>query len=323
MRLPEIIGQPIATTTLARAIETNRISHAYLFHGEAGVGKETTARSFVNHLLCETRQACGSCSSCQSLKRNNNPYFHVLETDTSIKIQEIRSLKRDTQFKQEQYNVWLIKDADKMTLQAANSFLKLLEEPPEYVVWILLTTNLASILPTIVSRCQVISFPRLSDDIVRKLLQEKVNNADQSKIDLVARMARGSIGKALDLWDDQFIERRNWVVKQLVKLPTMDIPQVLGLSLTWEEKRDLVIRDLEQMLEWYRDLWCVKTKATDSLHHIDYLHELSVTCEKYTKESLEQITSLIIEMLTYLNRNVRVRFVLGHLLLQMRKGALA
>ena len=102
-------------------------------------------------------------------------------------------MKRDTQFKQEQYNVWLIKDADKMTLQAANSFLKLLEEPPEYVVWILLTTNLASILPTIVSRCQVISFPRLSDDIVRKLLQEKVNNADQSKIDLVARMARGSI----------------------------------------------------------------------------------------------------------------------------------
>lgn len=324
MRLADVIGQPIATTTLMRSIELNRISHAYLFHGEAGVGKETTAKAFVKHLLCENRQACGSCQSCQSLERGNNPRFNIVESDTSIKIQEIRDLKRSTQFKQTNYSVWLIKDADKMTLQAANGFLKVLEEPPEFVVWILLTNNLQSVLPTIVSRCQIIGFPQLADESVRLLLDAHVSdNSDVDKIELVTRMAHGSIGKALELWNDKFLARRAWVVKQLIDLPTMDIPRVLGLSLAWSEERDVVIRDLELMLEWYRDLWCVKTNATDFLHHLDYQNELSVTCEKYTKESLEQITTLIIEMLMLTQRNVRARFMLGHLLLQMRKGAFA
>lgn len=327
MQLAKIIGQPIATTTLQRSIAIDQIAHAYLFYGDIGVGKRTAAESFVNHLLCETKSACGSCGSCAKLARNNHPGYRVLESDSSIKIDQIRDLQEQVQLSHKDYQIWVITDVDKMTLQAANSFLKLLEEPPKRTIFLLLTNNLANVLPTIRSRCQVLKFSRLANGEVEQLLRSKLSldSSNDQKISLITKMARGSIGRALELWDSPALERRNWVTDQLLRIPTMSIVEVLGLSYKWDEDRNQVKLDLELMLQWYRDLWWIKVDndSNDLLYNLDRKNDLTAISQKYSQKSIENITELIFEMLIQLSHNVRVRFIIGHLLLQMRKGALA
>lgn len=324
MQLAKIVGQKIAVSTLERAVKNDRIAHSYLFHGDSGVGKRTTAISFINHLLCERKTACGECGACKKFLHGNHPGYRLVESNASIKIGQMREVKEKAQYRKDNYVIWLINDAHKMTLQAANSFLKLLEEPPEKTLFILVTNNLGQILPTIRSRCQPISFIRLSNDDVEMLLQEKGNVDQLSKNDrdLVVSMARGSIGKALELLDSPIVKRRKWIVEKLIDIPNMNVAQVLGLSHNWEENREIASLDLELMLQWYRDLWCLKNGTELALFNEDYKKQLTVVSKQYSGHSLAKITSQILEMLTQLKRNVRVRFILGHLLIQMRREAL-
>src|SRR5690554_4990255 len=135
--LDSIVGQSLAVSILRRGLETNTLSHAYLFHGDAGLGKETTARAVADELIKQ-----GGIYS----------QFRVIEGTPSIKIEQIRLLKEQSEYSQNGNLVWLIKDVDNMTPQAANAFLKTLEEPVKGVYFFLTTTSLHSLLPTIVSR---------------------------------------------------------------------------------------------------------------------------------------------------------------------------
>ncbi len=323
MRLTEIKEQEVAVSTLTRAIEANKISHGYLFHGESGVGKATTARSFAKQIFCETQTSCGQCSQCLKFVRGNHPGF--ISGGTSIKIDQIREVHQQVHYTQDHYQVWIIDSAHKMTLQAANSFLKLLEEPPEKTVFILITNNLDQILPTIRSRCQLVGFRRLSDRLVKDLLTINIDPKpdDEQRVMLITKIARGSIGRAIDLWDSPVLERREWLINQLIRIPDLSMPEILGLSQNWDENRDLVSLDLEMILQWYRDLWCVKNQLDKQLFNLDYLHELSIISQKYTEQTLAQLTKLILEMLSKIERNVRVRFIMGSLLIQMKKGVFA
>ncbi len=329
MHLGEIIEQQVAVKTLQRAIAVDTIAHAYLFHGDRGVGKKKTATSFAHQLLCATKTGCGRCPECLKLSRGNHPGLQIMDPeDGTIKIEQIRSVHQQVQYAQEHYLIWIIDDAHRMTPQAANSFLKLLEEPPAHIVFILITDHVEQILPTIRSRCQVIGFTRLSDAAVAEVLGARVQGDDGEqdsgrKIELVTKMAQGSIGRALELWDSPLIDRRQWVLEQLIDLPNMSLYEVLGLSHRWEEQRHLVALDLTLMLQWYRDLWCLQAGLEHQVVNLDYLHELSVSCKKYHRSSLEQITKMIIDLHSQLERNIRIRFMMGNLLLQIRKGVLA
>ncbi|MGB4141739.1 MAG: DNA polymerase III subunit delta' [Limnochordia bacterium] len=329
MHLGEVIEQRVAVRTLQRAAAAGTVAHAYLFHGDRGVGKKTTAMSFAHQILCRNRTGCGSCPECLKLSRGNHPGLRALEPeDGTIKIEQIRSVQSQVQYAQEHHLIWIIDDAHRMTPEAANSFLKLLEEPPAYIVFILVTDHLEQVLPTIRSRCQVIAFTRLSDAAVAEALRAKAANGgstqdDGQKIELVAKMAQGSIGRALELWESPLVGRRRWVLEQLINIPDMDLYEVLGLSHRWEEDRSLVALDLTLILQWYRDLWCLKEGLERQVVNMDYLHELSESCKKYPKSSLEQITKTIIDLHGQLERNARIRFMMANLLVQIRKGVFA
>ncbi|HKM17925.1 MAG: DNA polymerase III subunit delta' [Firmicutes bacterium] len=328
MHLGEIIEQEVAVRTLQRAVASDSIAHAYLFFGDHGVGKKTTALGFAHQILCEAKAGCGSCPQCLKLSRDNHPGLRALDPqDGTIRIEQIRSVHQQVQYAQEHYLIWIINEAHRMTPQAANSFLKLLEEPPGSVVFILITDHVEQILPTIRSRCQAISFTRLSDAAVAKALKARAagdgGEDAGKKIELVTKMAQGSIGRAMDLWESPLLDRRKFVLEQLINLPGMSLYEVLGLSHRWEEERQLVALDLTIMLHWYRDLWCLQAGLEHQVLNLDYLHELSVSCKRYHRSSLEQISKAIIGLHGQLDRNVRIRFMMGNLLLQIRKGVLA
>ena len=307
--LDSIVGQSLAVSILRRGLETNTLSHAYLFHGDAGLGKETTARAVADELIKQ-----GGIYS----------QFRVIEGTPSIKIEQIRLLKEQSEYSQNGNLVWLIKDVDNMTPQAANAFLKTLEEPVKGVYFFLTTTSLHSLLPTIVSRCQLIPFRSISEDVIRDYLAEKTGvDREDVKVRLAARMARGSIGRAIEYWDGPVLEHRREVLDRLSQIPILSFPEVLGMSQNWNEDRQQVLMDLQLMLEWYRDLAAIKSGVDLPLYNPDYENELTEISADYSYRSLFRIIQEISEMVSAIQGNARVRFCIGYLLLIMKKGALA
>ena len=144
MSLSEVLGQPLAVTILQKSLEKGRLAHAYLFYGDDGVGKETTVRILARDSL-----------------------LRVVEGSPTIKIDQIRMLREQSSYTQSSSLIWLIRDADQMTVEAANAFLKVLEEPTPGVYFFLTTTNIHRVLPTIVSRCQVIPFRSIPESIIQ------------------------------------------------------------------------------------------------------------------------------------------------------------
>ena len=172
-----------------------------------------------------------------------------------------------------------------MTVEAANAFLKVLEEPSPGVYFFLTTTNIHRILPTIVSRCQVVPFRAIPEEMIQKYLAQKYSQAsDDPKVRLIARMARGSIGRALEYWEGPLLERRQQVLETLIRIPASSYPEVLGFSQRWEEERVQVIEDLQLMLGWYRDLAAVKSGSTVSLYNPDYAGKLQEISQVYCIE---------------------------------------
>jgi DNA polymerase-3 subunit gamma/tau len=206
-----VIGQEHITTTLKNSIRSNHLAHAFLFCGPRGVGKTTCARILAKTLNCENptdeMEACGNCSNCQSF--NNNTSFNVFELDAASNnsVDDIRSLTEQVRFAPQQgrYKVYIIDEVHMLSAAAFNAFLKTLEEPPSYAIFILATTEKHKILPTILSRCQIFDFKRITtSDTVKHLQQiiEKENIlADEASLHVIAQKSEGCMRDALSMLD--------------------------------------------------------------------------------------------------------------------------
>ncbi|CAG35513.1 DNA polymerase III subunit delta' [Desulfotalea psychrophila] len=200
----QVLGQQRAKQIVARAIEADRVPHAYLFKGPDGVGKKLFARGVAAALNCRERQgafACGHCVSCRKLLSGNHPDYTVVQPDKgAIKIDQVRSLCRDLSFPpyESPVRVVVLEDVHTMRREAANSLLKTLEEPPQNNVLILTAESSCEILTTISSRCQVVSFYPLTENEVSTALQGKeLPPLAENEQGLLARLAEGSPGKML------------------------------------------------------------------------------------------------------------------------------
>lgn len=215
MPFSEIIGHEHNIKVLQRSIERGRVHHAHIFSGPEGVGKRLTAVSLAKALNCREMAAdfCGHCVSCKKIDDGNHPDVKIVEPDGQfIKIDQIRELQHDLQFRpfEGKKRVFIIDSADRMGLPAANSLLKTLEEPPRDSILILVTANLHSLLPTIISRSQRLSFSSLRiADVERVLVEKRGLDARSSRI--IAAITEGSIGKALGEDEETILEERERV----------------------------------------------------------------------------------------------------------------
>lgn len=201
MNFNNIIGNEKNKELLNQIINTNNISHSYMFVGKDSIGKFLFAKEFAKAILCkEEEKLCNSCKSCIEFDTNNNPDFNILEPDGNIiKIDQIRELTKSVYEKPivSDRKVYIINDSECMTKEAENSLLKTLEEPPEYVTIILITSNENLFLPTIKSRCTKILFNKLSNKDLETILKTKFNYENIS--DITFKIADGSVAKAVSM----------------------------------------------------------------------------------------------------------------------------
>ncbi len=206
-----VVGQSHITTTLKNAIRNKQLAHAFLFCGPRGVGKTTCARILAKAINCENQaadgEACNVCHSCVSFNEGSSLNIHELDAASNNSVDDIRSLVDQVRFAPQpgKYKVYIIDEVHMLSSSAFNAFLKTLEEPPPYAIFILATTEKHKILPTILSRCQVFDFKRITNQDIMDHLQEicKKENiaADKSSLEIIAQKSEGSMRDALSIMD--------------------------------------------------------------------------------------------------------------------------
>ena len=202
MSFSNIIGNDNVKNILTKSLKNNTILHSYMFIGETGIGKKMMANQFAKMILCNNfnGEECNTCKSCVEFDSGNNPdYVYIEPEGRNIKIEQIREMQIKVVEKpiNSGKKIYIINDADLMTKEAQNCLLKTLEEPPEYIVIILIVNNENKMLTTIRSRCMKIHFDKIKDDEVKRFLKEKCNidNVNNSLL----KMCDGSIGKCLSI----------------------------------------------------------------------------------------------------------------------------
>ncbi len=248
-RFEEILGQEQALRILEKALRSKRLPHAYLFVGPEGVGRETTAKALFFRLVCTEEQGCGVCVGCRKFLKGIHPDVEILSPQgQKIKIEQIRQLENKLRFVplEAPRRLILIPEAEAMTREAANALLKSLEEPPPYTLFVLLAPSTDVLLPTIVSRTQIIRFHPLTPSTLKALLVERFGKLPEEAEGL-ALLAQGSVGRALRLSEKGFLEE----LSRLVNTLTQDDPaKILRLAETLARLKDQLPIFLELVLVW-------------------------------------------------------------------------
>ncbi len=206
-----VVGQLHITTTLKNAIKNNQLAHAFLFCGPRGVGKTTCARILAKTINCTNvtsdGEACNACPSCLSFDAGISLNIHELDAASNNSVDDIRSLVEQVRFAPQagKYKVYIVDEVHMLSASAFNAFLKTLEEPPSYAIFILATTEKHKILPTILSRCQIFDFKRITTNDTVEHLQEIVTKeaikTDKASLQIIAQKSEGCMRDALSILD--------------------------------------------------------------------------------------------------------------------------
>ncbi|MDE7335337.1 MAG: DNA polymerase III subunit gamma/tau [Muribaculaceae bacterium] len=294
-----VVGQKSLTTTLKNAISSDRLAHAYLFCGSRGVGKTSCARIFAKTINCRQRtadgEACNECESCRQF--NENRSLNILELDAASNngVEDIRQLLDQVQVPptDAKYRVFIIDEVHMLSQAAFNAFLKTLEEPPSYVIFILATTEKHKIIPTILSRCQIYDFNRITIPDMIEHLQYVAQNegitAEESALGVIARKADGAMRDALTIFDQVAASSMNNITYQsaidnlnvldsayynrlLEAFLTGNVPDAL---LIYKEVRDHGFNNhffLSGLADYFRDLVVARDPKTVDLLESDEEH---------------------------------------------------
>lgn len=305
MRFQEILGQDVAISQLKRAHAHHRLSHAYIFDGPRGVGKMTTARALAALLLCEAPQgddACGQCDACRQLVVGTHPDCIIVEPDgKSIKIKQIRDL-RARLFNTASYGgytVVLIDDADTMGIEAANAFLKTVEEPVGPTCFVLVTTHADRLPDTIRSRAQLVRFKSLSEANILRLL-----GRDDEDARMAVDLANGSLAQARAILEDDDarmlrVQRKRELETLLKSLSITHDGALLRFSDAFNGDRDAVREEILLIRRHYRHrLNQALSDGTDLSRPIHILHQTTTALERLetNTESSLILGALLIEM---------------------------
>jgi len=327
MSFKDIVGQERAIKILTKSLKENKISSSYIFVGSEGTGKKLTAIEFTKAVNClnlnKNSEACEDCQSCNEISKQCSPDLKIIEQiKSSIKIDQIREIRKEIELKpfRSKKKVYIINRAEKMTLEASNCLLKTIEEPPYYAIIILICSKIDPILPTIVSRCQIVNFGLITSLKIKELLLNKINNLEKDKAEIISKLAQGSIGKAFKLSaDKEYFIKREEVLDYLSAIS----PGKYGDDIFEKvEKMVSEIDKIEEILEmiklWYRDILIIKNTGDQKyIANCDKLEILDEKSQIYSQEILIDILDYLEQIEEYLIKNVNTRLILERLYIKM------
>ena len=289
-----VVGQQTLTHTLKTAIASGRLAHAYLFCGPRGVGKTTCARIFAKTINCEhptpDGEACNECASCRAF--NEQSSFNIIEMDAASNngVDAIRDLTEQVRIPPQagRYKVYIIDEVHMLSAAAFNAFLKTLEEPPEYAIFVLATTEKQKVIPTILSRCQIYDFARITvPDIVLQLqhiCQEEGVTAEPAALNVIAQKADGAMRDALSIFDQVTASSQGNITYQ----SALENLNVLDYEYYFRLVEAFLAGDVPQALLIYKE---VRDKGFDSQFFINglaqHLRDLMVASTPQTIGLLE------------------------------------
>ena len=294
----DIIGHDDIIRHLKNAIETGKVSHSYIFTGEPGSGKKLLAGTFAAALQCESGESepCMTCDSCKKVIGKNHPDIITVthEKPGSISIDEVREqVVHDVDIKPycSPYKIYIIPDAEMMTVQAQNALLKTIEEPPEYGIIILLTSNMSAILPTIQSRCLTLEFRPLTTAAIEKYLIDNYHVVDY-RARTSAIFAQGNLGKAIRyIESEDFEEKKNQVLYLLKNVRNMTVSEMLEKIKEIGEDKDNIKDYIDLMVLWYRDV--LLFKATKNMNQLVFQSEFRAISEEANQRDYEKIEEIL------------------------------
>ena len=307
----DILGHEQIKEHFKNAVETGKVSHAYILSGEAGMGRKSLANAFALSLLCEKGkpEPCMQCHACRQVLSGNHPdlIYVTHEKPASIGVDEIREQINNTIMIRpysSYYKIYIVDEAEKMTVQAQNALLKTIEEPPSYAVILLLTTNQDAFLPTILSRCVQLKLKPLRDSVVKEYLIQSLK-VEEAQAEIYAAFARGNLGKAI----------------LLKHLKDMDISELLNYIRKLKDD-NLDLHDcLDFMQMWYRDILMYKTtKDINLLIFKDEFSTVKQVAALSGYEGLERILAAIDKARVRLDANVNMELVMELMLLTMKEN---
>lgn len=324
----KIVGQERALQLLKNIIKSDQIGHAYLFSGKEGIGKRTTAIVFAKAINCtnlsDDFNPCNSCASCLKIEQGIHPDFQIISPINSvITIGQIKNIKEIIYWKPltGRKKIFLIDDAHKMTVEASNSILKILEEPPEYAILILITHSPGSILPTIVSRCHQISFQPISATKQKEVLDGMNMRLDDSQWQEIVLLSAGSLSKAIELASDPLkMQEKDRYIEWLLKTkPEQRIIQFFSSS--ENEVKDILnsfLDFVEIMVLWFRDIMFFQLGlAQEILSFPGHIDNIKKYAQYYTQEKIILILNYLTETPQRTERNIRPEILLENFIMQL------
>jgi DNA polymerase-3 subunit delta' len=312
---------------IARVVKKERSAHAYILEGRQGAGKRATALFFAQTLFClsndERGYPCGTCTECVRIQHRNHPDIHWIETDgASIKIEQIRHLQKEFAYRgvESQRKMYIIQHAERMTVQAANSLLKFIEEPHSGTVALLLTEQKHRLLPTIRSRCQEIKLPPPSSRQVGQALAAEYDAA----LAMIAAYVTADREEAATLCQtDWFADLRNLVIQLVEELHNPAVQALFHIQDKWLtvlKEREQVDVGLELLLLWYQDLLYTKIGLEDEHVYINQTNRLRQQAQWLSQERITQGLQYVLEAKKRLHANVNPQLLLEQLVIRLQEG---
>ena len=326
-----VVGHGWAVALLQRAVPSPR--HAYLITGPRHVGKTTLAQAFAQTLLCAQGGVapCGSCRACRLMTAGAHPDFRLVqpvdkegEVDRArglIRVEHANELVRAVAMRpmEGRYKIFLIQDVHAANDNFANKILKTLEEPSAHVILLLTADDRVNVLPTIVSRCQVLPLRPLDLTTVRAALTSTWQ-LDAARADLLARLSTGRLGWAVQEADDaQFLATRTTSLERLQELTRSDRIDRLAFAeeLAARRTHTALFELLELWTSWWRDVMLVQSGCADACTNVDYLDAVQAHARRFPRTEVRAYLALLQQIDGYLHHTVNPRLALDVLLLRL------
>lgn len=322
----DIRGQESVVTHFKNAIKLNKISHAYIINGEQGMGKKMVAKAFAMTLQCEKKgdNPCMECHSCKQALSGNNPDIRWVThaKPNVISVEEVREqINSDVQIKpySNEYKIYIVDEASKMNTAAQNALLKTIEEPPSYVVILLLTDNKEMLLSTILSRCVAMELRPVGDSIVERYLIERAGIADY-RAKAIASFAGGNIGRAVKMaGSDYFLDLKDNVVKVTKNIGRMTVADMDAAVKEMSEYKENINEYIDLLVTWYRDILLYKScKNDNNIIFYDNIREIKKQAEEISFAAIEKVLTELDSIKGKLRVNVNFDLVMELLFMTMR-----